>query len=103
MKPTFYSLIIMSPQSPRLQRIHISRQAIPILVAAFFLSFSITVALLLSFPRIQVKDADRSRLAAENQTLKIENKNAALRIEKLDTQMSRVEQTARRITDLFED
>ena len=60
MKPTSYSLIAVSPESFRMHRISVSRSAILIIVAAFLISFSITVGLLLAFPRVRVTDAARS-------------------------------------------
>jgi len=100
MKTTSYSLMVVSPQSPRFYRFNVSRQVV-IIVAAFLLSFAITVALLTSFPPHHVSDADRSRLDAENRALKIENTNTAIGVQKLATQLSQMEDTAKQITDLM--
>jgi hypothetical protein len=100
MKTTSYSLMVVSPQSPRFYRVNISRQVV-IIVAAFLLSFAITVALLTSFPPARVNEADRSRLDAENRALKIENENTAIGVEKLSTRLSQMEDTAKQITDLM--
>src|SRR5260370_19170940 len=102
MKPTLYRLIVVPPDGSRGRRIQISRQAVLILAAAFILSFLATVTLLLIFPRTQSSDTDRSRLAAENQTLKIENRNAEFQMERLNTQLSRVEELSNRITALID-
>lgn len=102
MKPTSYSLIAVSPQSFRMHRISISRSALLIIVAAFFLSFSITVGFLLAFPRVRVSDAARARLAAENQALTIENKNAAIGINQLSGRISRIEETQKHISDMMQ-
>jgi hypothetical protein len=101
MKPTSYSFIAVSPQGSSLHRVTISRSAILILVAAFLLSFVITVALLLAFPRIHVADAERARLAAENLSLIIENKNATLRVHQLNNRVLRMEETEKRINDMM--
>jgi hypothetical protein len=102
MKPTSYSLIAVSPQNFRMHRISFSRSAILIIVAAFFLSFSITVALLLAFPRVRVSDAARARLVAENQALTIENKNAAIGINQLNSRISHIEETEKNIHDMMQ-
>ena len=100
MKTTSYSLVVVSPQGPRFHRVNISRQVI-IIVAAFILSFAITVALLTHFPPHPVSDDERTRLAAENQSLKIENKNTAINVQRLSTQLSQMEEKAQQITDLM--
>jgi cell division protein FtsB len=102
METTFYSLIVIPPDSYRGRKIRISRLAILILAAALVLSFLVTVALMLLFPRVHSSDTDRSRLAAENQTLRVENRNAEIQIWKLNTQISRVEELSSRITALIE-
>ena len=61
MKTTLYNLIVISPENAGLQRIHISRPAVMILAAAFVLSFCSTVFLLLSFPRVQLRETGRSQ------------------------------------------
>ena len=60
MKTTLDNLIVISPQNAGLHRIHISRPALLILAAAFVLSFCSTVFLLLSFPRVEIRDTDHS-------------------------------------------
>src|SRR5207253_7535703 len=91
MKTTFWSLIVISPNSPSLHKIRISGKALLILAGAFMLAFCTTVFLLLMFPRIEINDIDRSRLAAENQVLRIENKNLTVGMHKLDSKLSRME------------
>jgi hypothetical protein len=100
MKTTSYSLVVVSPQGPRFHRFNVSRQVI-LIVAAFLLSFAITVVLLTSFPPKQGTDAERTRLAAENQSLQIENKNRAIGVARLTTQLSAMEGKAQQITDLW--
>jgi hypothetical protein len=67
-----------TPHGPRIEQIRVSCKAGVILLAAFVLAFIMTVLLLLAFPRIRVKESDRTRLDAENQALKIENANLAI-------------------------
>lgn len=100
MKTTSYSLVVVSPQGPRFHRFNVSRQVI-LIVAAFLLSFAITVVLLTSFPPRHVTEAEHARLAAENQSLKIENKNTAIGVARLATQLSEMEGKAQQITDLW--
>jgi hypothetical protein len=102
MKTTFYNLIVIPPDSYRGRKIRISRQAVLILAGAFVLSFFVTVALMLIFSAVPPSDTDRSRLAAENQTLRVENRNADLQIRKLNTQISHVEELSNRITALID-
>jgi hypothetical protein len=100
MKTTSYSLVVVSPEGPRFHRFNVSRQVI-LIVAAFLLSFAITVVLLTSFPPRHVTEAEHARLAAENQSLKVENKNTAISVARLTTQLSEMEGKAQRITDLW--
>ena len=102
MKATSWSFIVISAHSPVLEKIGISFKAALILVAAFVIAFLMTVLLLLMFPGIRVNEPDRVRLAVENQTLRSENKNIALTIRKLDTQMSRVEEHSQRVVALMQ-
>jgi len=96
MKTTAWNLIVISPHSPRLEKIRVSCQAGLILFAAFVLAFLTTVLLLLMFPQARVNESAHARLAAENQVLRTENKNIAIRIGKLDPQVSRVEAHSQR-------
>ena len=100
MKATAWNLVVISPRSPSLEKIRVSCQAGLILLAAFVLAFLTTVFLLLMFPQARVNESDHARLAAENQVLRTENKNIAIRINKLDAQVSRVEAHSERIVAL---
>jgi hypothetical protein len=100
MKTTSYSLVVVAPQGPRFQRFNVSRQVI-LIVAAFLLAFAITVVFLTSFPPRHVSEAEHARLAAENQSLKVENKNTALSVARLSNQLSEMEGKAQQITDLW--
>ena len=102
MKTTSWSFIVFSPHSPSLEKFTVSCKAALILVLAFVLAFLTTVFLLLMFPNLHVKESDRLRLAAENQTLRIENKNLALKLHKLNAQMSRVEEHSERVVSLMQ-
>ena len=102
MKTRFCDLIVIAPESPSINKIRISSQAMLILFGAFVLSFSLAVALAYCFPAEKLNELNRSRLQAENQALEIENKNLELRTHKLNFQLSTLEQTSKRITDLLE-
>jgi hypothetical protein len=91
MKTTFWSLVVITPDSPGLQKIRISSTAILIIAGAFVVAFCTTVALLLMFPHARVNDTNRTRLAAENQVLRIENKDLVLGVRKLDSQVSHLD------------
>jgi cell division protein FtsB len=101
MKPTAWNLVVISPRSPRLEKIRVSCQAGLILIAAGMLAFLTTVFLLLMFPQVRVNESDHARLAAENQVLRTENKNIAIRIHKLDAQVSHVEEHSERVVALM--
>ena len=100
MKTTSYSLVVVSPEGPRFHRFNVSRLVI-LIVAAFLLSFAITVVLMTSFPPKHVSEADRTRLVAENQSLRVENKNTAIGVARLTNQLSEMEGKAQRISDLW--
>ena len=102
MKTTFWSLVVISPNSPSLHKIRISGKALLILAGAFMLAFCTTVFLLLMFPRIEINDIDRSRLAAENQVLRIENKNLTVGMHKLDSKLSRMEGRSQEVAALMQ-
>ena len=102
MKTTFWSLIVISPNSPSLHKIRISGKALLILAGAFVLAFCTTVFLLLMFPRIEINDIDSTRLAAENQMLRIENKNLTVGMHKLDSKLSRMEGRSQQVAALMQ-
>jgi hypothetical protein len=102
MKTTFWSLIVIAPNSPSLHKVRVTGQALMILAGAFVLAFCTTVLLLLMFPRIQVNDIDRSRLATENQVLRIENKNLTVGMHKLDSKLSRMEGRSQQVAALMQ-
>jgi hypothetical protein len=102
MKTTFWSLVVISPESPSLHKIRISGQALMILAGAFGLAFCTTVFLLLMFPRIEISDVDRSRLVAENQMLRVENKNLTVGMHRLDSKLSRMEGTSHEVAALMQ-
>src|SRR5262249_38789728 len=103
MKPTVYSLIVVAPEGAgRIRKIHISRLAVLILLAAFVFSFFPTVSLMLAFPRHRrVDDASYSRLVAENQALRVENTNANLRLQRVKTQVDHVEELSAHIESVL--
>ena len=102
MKTTFWSLVVISPNSPSLHKIRISGKALLILAGAFMLAFCTTVFLLLMFPRIEINDIDRSRLAAENQVLRIENKNLTVGMHRLNSKLSRMEGRSQEVAALMQ-
>ncbi|PYS01444.1 MAG: hypothetical protein DMG15_04670 [Acidobacteria bacterium] len=100
MKTTAWNFVVMSPHSPRLQKLRLSYKAGLILIGAFVFGFLVTVALALMFPRLKVNESEHARLAAENQMLKVENTNLTLRIHKLDAQVVRVEERSQQVIAL---
>jgi hypothetical protein len=102
MKTTSWSFIVMSSHSPALEKFTISFKGALILVAALVLAFVMTVFLLLMFPASKVNEPDRARLAAENQALRMDNKDVVLKLGNLNTQMLRVEQNSHRVATLMQ-
>lgn len=95
MKTTSWNLIVLPPNSPRIEKIRLSCKAGMILLAAGVLAFLMTVFLLLMFPRLHVNESSRRQLEAENQALKIENANNAFKIRKLDADLTRMEEKSK--------
>lgn len=102
MRATSWSLIVIPAHSPILEKIGVSFKAVLILAAAFVVAFLTTVFLLLLYPSLRVNEPDRVRLTTENQELRVENKNLALRIRKLDTQMSHVQEHSQNVVALMQ-
>jgi hypothetical protein len=102
MKATSWSLIVIPEHSPILEKVGMSFKAVMILAAAFAVTFLITVFLLLMYPGLRVNEPDRVRLATENQALRVENKNLALKIHRLDTQMSHVQEHSQNVVALMQ-
>ena len=102
MKTRFCDLIVIAPESPSICKFRITSQAMLMILGAFLLSFCLAVALTYCFPAEKLSEVNRSRLQAENQALDIENKNLELRTHRLNGQLSTLEQTSKRITELLE-
>ena len=102
MKPTSWNFIVISSHGPVLGKIGLSFKAAMILLAAFVVAFLMTVLLLLMYPEIRVYEPDRVRLAAENQSLKTENKNIEVKLHKLDTQLSKVQEHSAHVVALMQ-
>jgi hypothetical protein len=103
MKTAFCSLVVIAPNAPTVQKIRISRTAMWILAFAFVVAFFATVVLLLIFPHLRVKENSRARLAAENQLMKVENKNLTIGVLRLDSKVSRLEGHSQEVIALMEE
>ena len=101
MKTKLCDLIVLSPFSPRVGKIRVTRQ-IMILVFAFVVSFFAAVALTSIVSSQKVDISARARLREENQVLKLENKNLELQTRRLEAGVSRLEGMAERITVFME-
>ena len=101
MKTRFCDLIVIAPERPSVCKIRISSQALLIFLVAFVLSFCLAAAFTYMFPSEKLNELNRSRLQAENQELQIANKNLELRTEKLNFQLSTLEETSKHISDLL--
>jgi hypothetical protein len=101
-KGNFCNLIVISTASPTVHKLRISRTAIRTFVAAGLVSFLITVSIGQYFSATRVNEVDHARLQSENQALQIENKNAEVRAQRLDSELMRLEELSKRITDLIQ-
>lgn len=102
MKTKFCNLIVLSPNDPQIWKIHITREALLILIVAFFLSFSVTVLVGASIAPEKLSNAEHRRLLAENQSLQVENKNASIRTAKMEAELEKLEALSYRINALME-
>ena len=101
MKPTSWSFIVLPSHSAALEKFTISFKA-ALILAAFVLAFLTTVFLLVILRPPKPNEPARVRLAAENQILRTDIKDAALRLRNLDTQMLRVEQHSKVVVALMQ-
>lgn len=101
-KPSFYNLVIVSPGDPRILKFHVSRRVIMMLIAAFLLSFLVTVAVGYTISRQRLSSVEHARLQEENQTLEVENRNAAIRYQKLAAQLDNIEKRSERVNALLQ-
>src|SRR5262249_24646525 len=101
MKTNLFNLIVMSPMSPRIHKIKVSRKLLVILFVTFLVSFGITVALLSSFSPEKLSDENHRRLAAENQALLIENRNIELRADRIANELKEIEELSNKINSLM--
>jgi hypothetical protein len=99
MAQRFCSLIVLGPSAPRAFKVHLSRNAILILVVAFMMSFLAVVLLGYSFPHVD--EMNRAKLKAENYALKLEAQDAAKGLKNLDTKVVELETASKRIEDLM--
>jgi|SRR6185369_10968503 len=99
MKQRFCSLIVLGPGAPNAFKFHLSRSAIVILVLAFVLSFFVVVWAAMAVTPPPTTES-RTTLEAENNALKVENKNAALRLEQLHAKIADLETQSKRIDEL---
>jgi len=101
MKPSVYNLVIVSPGDPRILKLHVTRRMIMMLIAAFLLSFLVTVAVGYTISRQRLSISEHVRLQQENQTLEVENRNAAIRYQKLAAQLDDIEKRSERVNSLL--
>jgi hypothetical protein len=99
MKQRFCSLIVLGPGAPNAFKFHLSRRAIVILVLAFLVSFFVVVWAAMAVTPPPTTES-RTTLEAENNALKVENKNAALRLQQLDEKIADLETQSKRIDEL---
>jgi hypothetical protein len=101
-KTSFYNLIVISPGDPRPMKLLISRRTILILLAAFLISFLITLAVTYSIGPEKLSNAEHQRLRAENLSLEVQNKNAEIRNKRLEAELMNLEEITTRVGRLME-
>jgi hypothetical protein len=104
MKTNLCSLIVISPESPEIWKIQITRKAVVILAVAFFVSFCVSVAFTQSVNNqsFNLDEVDYKQLQAENRAMRIENRNAEIRTRKVDVTLSQLEERSNRLTALID-
>jgi hypothetical protein len=102
MKTNLFNLIVVSPSSPKIWKIQVSKKALIIIALVFLFSFGITVAVVSSVPAEKLRGADHLKLQAENQALQIENRNIELRAHRIDAELSELEEMSKRINALMQ-
>jgi hypothetical protein len=99
MRKSFGSLIIFRPASPRIFRLHYTRRVVRLLIALAV----IAIAGMLGARRVippPVPDAERARIARENEALKTQNKNLEIEAERLKFRVSQLEEMSKRMTEI---
>ena len=96
------SLIVISPESPEIWRIQVTKKAVAILAIAFVVSFCISVALTQGLEQQTLTEADYTRLEAENREMEIENRNAELRTRKVEMSLSELDARSERLTAMMD-
>ena len=99
MKRSFGSVIIMPPSSPRVHRLHYTRTAIGLIVAACVLALFAILAARYALPR-PVADMERARLERENELLKTEKRDLEMQTKKLELRVSQLEEISKRMTSI---
>ena len=102
MKTNLFNLIVVSPSSPRIWKVQVSKKVVLMISLVFLLSFGVTVAVVSSVPAEKLSDAGHSQLQAENHALQIENRNIELREHRIDAELSELEELSKRINALME-
>ena len=99
MRRSFGSLIIFRPASPRILRLRYTRRAVRLMIS---LAMIVVFAMLLGsrMMRPPVPDAERARLATENEKLKTQNKNLEIESERLQSRISDLEERSKRMTEM---
>jgi len=96
------TLIVVAPDSPRVVKFRFTGIAIWILALSFVLSFLTIAAFAYVFTPSPTADVEGSRLASENQQLKVKNLNVATGASKIEASVDRLEQQAHHIQELLD-
>ena len=102
MRTNSWNLIVIPYGSSRIEKFRFTFKSVGILILAFIVSFLATVLFLLRHPQPHVNPADRVRLEAENQSLKVDNVNLYLKIHRLDAQLKQMEEQSKLVETLLE-
>jgi hypothetical protein len=96
----FWSLIVVSNESPMVIKLRISRTTLKCAVLGILVTILVTLVLGYLLPELD--DIDHARLQTENRSLQIENKNLEVRAQTLEAKVAGLEEMSERIRNLIE-
>ena len=100
MKTGFGNLIVVSPGSARVFKFRVTPDRLKWMTLAFLISMLSVLWFGQTFPEA-VPASERLALERENSALKVHNRNVELRVQKVETEVSQLEEATRHITDLM--
>jgi len=97
MSSSFGHLIIIAPRVSRAWKTHFTRGTVIAAASCLAACVAFLVMLAYTFPPL-VNEYDRHRLEAENDALRVDNKNIELKIGRLSSTLQRIEDMSHQVT-----